>query len=361
MGETRHIKQASRIVFSVFGAILLLYFIYFMPLPLYIFKPGSADVIGPMVKVGEAGPEDRGELMLTTVSVSNANIAGYLLSFVMPYQERQPKQDLLKEGETEEEYTQRQEVVMLTSQADAMQAAYNKLGVPYRISKDGVVLQRVYTGFPAHDVLLPGDYLVKIDDRQVEAYEDVRSALQDKKEGDKASVTFKRGSALRTEEIGLKTLPVQPGETGGPRVGLGVEPAEVHSIKAESEKQQVSIQAGEIGGPSAGLMFSLEIYNKLVPEDITKGYRIAGTGVIDPQGTVGVIGGIQHKVVAADRAGAEIFFAPKDVTMDGKTIANYSVAEQRAEEIGTKMKVVPVGTMQDALDYMAALPAKTGG
>ncbi|WP_426447175.1 YlbL family protein [Paenibacillus sp. S-38] len=361
MGETRHIKQASRIVFSVFGAILLLFFIYFMPLPLYIFKPGSADVIGPMVKVSQPGPEDRGELMLTTVSVSNANVIGYLLSFILPYQERQPKQDLLREGETEEEYSQRQEVVMLTSQADAMQAAYNKLKVPYHISKDGVVLQRVYTGFPAHDVLLPGDYLTKIDDQAIQSYVDVRNALSGKKEGDKAAVTFRRGSALRTEDIAMKTLPVQPGETGGPRVGLGVEPVDVLSVKAESEAQQVSIQAGDIGGPSAGLMFSLEIYNKLVPEDITKGYKIAGTGEIDPEGHVGVIGGIQHKVVAADRAGAEIFFAPKDVSEGGKTIANYSVAQKRAEEIGTKMKVVPVGTMQDALDYMASLQTKTGG
>ncbi|MGF7029780.1 PDZ domain-containing protein [Paenibacillus mucilaginosus] len=361
MGESRHIKQASRIVFSVFGAILLLFFIYFMPLPLYIFKPGSADVIGPMVKVSQPGPEDRGELMLTTVSVSNANLMGYLLSFVLPYQERQPKQDLLKEGETEEEYSQRQEVVMLTSQADAMQAAYKKLGIPYQISKDGVVLQRVYPEFPAHDVLLPGDYLVKIDDKPIQAYEDVRSALAGKKEGDQAAVTFRRGSALRTENIALKTLPVQPGETGPARIGLGVEPVDVLSVKAESEAQQVSIQAGDIGGPSAGLMFSLEIYNKLVPEDITKGYRIAGTGIINPEGQVGVIGGIQHKVVAADRAGAEIFFAPKDVTEGGRTIENYSAARKRAGEIGTEMKVVPVGTMQDALDYLAALPAKTGG
>ena len=42
-------------------------------------------------------------------------------------------------------------------------------------------------------------------------------------------------------------------------------------------------------------MFSLEIYNQLVAEDVTKGYSIAGTGTISPDGTVGPIGGIEQK------------------------------------------------------------------
>lgn len=69
----------------------------------------------------------------------------------------------------------------------------------------------------------------------------------------------------------------------------------------------VKVKTDEIGGPSAGLMFSLEIYNQLTSEDLTKGYQIAGTGTIDEKGAVGPIGGIEQKIVAADKAGAEIF------------------------------------------------------
>jgi len=133
----------------------------------------------------------------------------------------------------------------------------------------------------------------------------------------------------------------------------------MQSVRADDESKQVTIQAGEIGGPSAGLMFSLEIMNKLTPEDLTKGYQIAGTGTIDTEGNVGVIGGIQHKVIAADKAGAEIFFAPKDyVSADGQRINNYTDAIQRGDEIHTKMKIVPVGTMDDALQYLQSLPPK---
>ena len=76
----------------------------------------------------------------------------------------------------------------------------------------------------------------------------------------------------------------------------------------------------EIGGPSAGFMFSLEIYNQLTKEDLTKGYEIAGTGTISPDGTVGRIGGIEQKIIAADKAGADIFLAPNE---NGEKDSNY--------------------------------------
>jgi PDZ domain-containing protein len=106
-------------------------------------------------------------------------------------------------------------------------------------------------------------------------------------------------------------------------------------------------------------MFSLEMYAQLTGTDVTKGYRIAGTGTITPQGEVGVIGGIQHKIVAADREHADIFFAPKDWKgPKGTSIPNYTDAANEAKKIGSKMKVVPVATMDDALQYLAGLTPK---
>ena len=65
-----------------------------------------------------------------------------------------------------------------------------------------------------------------------------------------------------------------------------------------------------IGGPSAGMMFSLAIYTQVADPDLRQGRHIAGTGTINQDGTVGDIGGIDKKVVAADKEGAEIFFCP---------------------------------------------------
>ena len=46
----------------------------------------------------------------------------------------------------------------------------------------------------------------------------------------------------------------------------------------------VTVNTEEIGGPSAGFMFSLEIYNQLTEDDLTRGYNIAGTGTIASNG-----------------------------------------------------------------------------
>ncbi|CAG7603527.1 putative protein YlbL [Paenibacillus solanacearum] len=360
MGDAGHLKRASRIVFSVFTAIAIIYLVYFLPLPLYIFKPGTAEALAPMVHTKAADAGDKGKFMLTTVRVADATVFGYLMSFVRPYEELRMKQELLRKGETESEYTQRQEVVMLSSQANAIQAAYNKLNIPYHIQKEGLVIQQVYPEFPAHEELRAGDYLLKVDEMEVTALKELQTYLASKKAGDTVAVTFKRKGTVQTKEIGLGVLPSEGG-TQPQRVGLGVVPAELQSIKADAEEKQVTIKAGDIGGPSAGLMFSLEIYNRLTEGDISKGYIIAGTGEIDPKGNVGVIGGIQHKIVAADKAGAEIFFSPKDIEVQGQKIPNYSDALKRAEELHTKMKIVPVGTIGDALSYLEKLPPKAGG
>ena len=110
-------------------------------------------------------------------------------------------------------------------------------------------------------------------------------------------------------------------------------------------------------------MFTLEI-NQLMDEDLTKGYNVAGTGTMQETGEVGRIGGIDLKVIAADEADIEIFFAPDDelpeeVLKNNPSLrSNYLEAKEVAEKIGTKMKIVPVKTVDDALAYLEEMEAK---
>jgi PDZ domain-containing protein len=362
MKPLNNAKRASRALISVCIAVAIIYAVYLMPLPLFIFSAGTAEVVHPMVQAKVAGDEDKGSFMLTTVRVSDATVFSYVLSFFRPYDELRKKTELLRKDESEQEYSQRQEVNMLSSQSSALQAAYHKLGIPYKIINDGVVIMQVYKGFPAHDVLQAGDYIVKVDDTPIGQSQELQKLLQSKKAGDTVSLSYKRKQITRVAQVPLALLPLDEGapptKQEERRAGLGVVPATVQSVKTDDESKQVTIKAGDIGGPSAGLMFSLEIINQLLPEDITKGYKIAGTGTIDEKGVVGVIGGIQHKIIAADKAGAEFFFAPKDSTSSAGKIPNYTDAVKRAEEIHTPMKIIPVGTLDDAIQYLSALPPK---
>ena len=62
--------------------------------------------------------------------------------------------------------------------------------------------------------------------------------------------------------------------------------------------------------------------------------------------------------------GVEIFFAPDDDLPDEVReenpgiLTNYEEAVEMAEKIGTKMKIVPVKTIDDALAYFAELEPK---
>src|SRR5699024_4314102 len=102
-------------------------------------------------------------------------------------------------------------------------------------------------------------------------------------------------------------------------------------------------------GPSAGLMFALTIYNQLTKEDISDGLKIAGTGQLDYEGNVLPIGGIDKKVVAADRENIDIMFAP---SFKGHGTSNYEEAKKTSDEIDTYKKIISIKTFQDALDYL---------
>ena len=81
-------------------------------------------------------------------------------------------------------------------------------------------------------------------------------------------------------------------------------------------------------------------------------------------GTVGRIGGIEKKVVSADKEGVDIFFAPDDeitkemLEYNPSITSNYEVAAETAKDIESDMKVVPVKTIDDALNYLKQLKPK---
>ncbi|MVO99201.1 SepM family pheromone-processing serine protease [Paenibacillus lutrae] len=357
MVRRRPPRRSKRFVTSLLIGLITFSVLFYVPLPFFIYMPGTAEAIHPMVQVpDETNTEEKGDLMLVTVRVANANIVTYLWSLANPYDELQLKKDVLK-GMSERDYSQQQQFVMLTSQSEAIQAAYRKANIPYRIKGEGILVTGLTAGMPAEKHLQTGDKILKADDKEILSSKDLLSYIEGKKEGEMIEITYLRGDKTMKASMPLGVLPPDK-DTGTRRVGIGISLAEMQSVQAEKEDKQVVIKAGEIGGPSAGLMFSLEIYNQLMPGDITKGHKIAGTGTINPDGTVGVIGGIKHKIIAADKEGAEIFFAPQDLKTDKGTIYNYTAAVERAKEIDSKMKIVPVATMEDALKYLASLPPK---
>lgn len=335
-----------RIVLYLLMVGLMVYLVVYMPTPYLIYQPGSAEEVRPMIRVEKSDPEEEGTFMMTTVSASYANLALLMMSTFNPNAEVVQKAEKMG-NQSKEEYAATQVYYMNSSQSSAMEAAYQAAGVEYAIEPAYVFVMSIPDDSANADHFHPGDKLIRIDGQPAKDNEKIAALLSGKQVGDKVSVELERGGKTLKEDVSL--VSIKDEKTGAERPGLGVMIATMQKVAPSNPDYVINFADTSIGGPSAGLIFTLEIYNQLTPGDLSKGYRIAGTGTIDKSGKVGPIGGVKHKIVAADREEAEIFFVPTK---------NYEEAKRRADRIGTDMKLVQVERLQDALDYLEQLPPK---
>ncbi|MEH7461766.1 SepM family pheromone-processing serine protease [Bacillus thuringiensis] len=335
-----------RYLYALLIGVIIAVLIVFVPLPYYITKPGMAEKLEPYVKV-EGGNKEKGDFMLVTVSMGRANVVNYLSAKFNKYEEVFKKEEILRKGESDEEYQFRQVYAMKESQDAAIYNAYKRANASVTFENEGVLVVGVADDMPAAEKLKLGDRILAVDGQSLQTAEQFIAYMKTKKQNDEVSVKYVRENKEKEDKLVLKPIPEDKS-----RAGIGVS---IITDKELTVNPNVKIDAHKIGGPSAGLMFTLEIYNQLVKEDITKGHEIAGTGTINEKGEVGPIGGISQKVVAAHNAGAEVFFAPNE---NGKENSNYKEAVKTAKDIKTKMKIIPVDTLDDALTYLDKMSEK---
>lgn len=346
------IKKISLItIITILLAIFILY-----PLDIYISKPGGAYDLAPLVTVVDGDEDDEGSFSLMTIALSKATGLTYVYAQISDRRKILPVSAVRQKDEDEDEYNVRQKNLMSTSQFNAIYVAFSKLGLPFEESFNGILVMNVEKGGAAEQYLLPGDKVLSIDEQPIDHIDGFLEYIATRKVGDLVKLQVNRENEVFEQELALKEIPNHKG-----RVGLGVGFREERTIQTNPE---VMMKTSNIGGPSAGLMYTLEIINQIEDEDLTKGYNVAGTGTMESDGTVGRIGGMDFKVMAADRDGVDIFFAPEDnITKQKKSrpdiLSNYEEAVKTAEKIGTKMTIVPVKTIDDALLYLEQLAPKS--
>lgn len=328
----------------------------FYPMDSYISKPGGAYELSPFVQVEGGDKDDKGKMSLLTISLSKATPLTYLYAKIADNRKIYKAKQIRNPDENDKEYNIRQLKLMSDSQFNAISVAYNRANKPYHIINNGIFIFNVLKDSAADGILEPGDKIIALDDLKDLTEEKLKAYLSGKGEGDVIRLKIERNKETLNKEVTLKKV---PGVLDKPGIGISY----TEDKKVETTPV-VHMNSEDIGGPSAGLMFTLEILNQLLPGDISKGYNIAGTGEMKPDGTIGRIGGIELKVIAADRKGIEIMFAPDD-EIDPAILANnpgltsnYEEALKSAKKIGTKMKIVPVKTVDDALAYLDKLEPK---
>jgi PDZ domain-containing protein len=210
----------------------------------------------------------------------------------------------------------------------------------------------VVPGSAAVGHLDDGDVIVAVDGEPVEFVAEAVDLIGSRIPGDVITLTIAAAgddpSTAEATDVEITLGPFVEVDEEGNVVDQDDDRAMVGVLLENADPQfifpvDVAIEADNVGGPSAGMMFTLEIMNELSDEDMTKGRRIAGTGTINPDGAVGAIGGVRQKVFGAMAAGAEAVLVPA---------GNYDDAVEAADG---RIDVVRVETIDDALEYLAAL------
>ena len=318
--------------------VLVIFFIVLMPIGLvkteyYFMSPGP-----PYQWEIEYGNNENysfdGNLYQLTVRRDEANIYVYLWSLLNSSYDLYPREVILPDGVTPQELSEISIQNMRTSENVAIAVALKNIGYEIESKGDGVAVVGLLEDSPVKDKLKKGDLINSINNTVIYSATEFISTLRTYSIGETVSIGLLREIDGIKEQIYIKTTLIEHVEyEGEPMVGfLATTVNERFDFPFE-----IDIKTGNVGGPSAGLMMALNVYNNLIPEDITNSKIIAGTGTIEIDGSVGPVGGIKQKIIAAKRAGAELILVP---------VANFEEAKQFETD---KTAIVAVDSFDEAL------------
>ncbi|MGM9878691.1 MAG: S16 family serine protease [Bacilli bacterium] len=301
-----------------------------IPVPYYIKMGGGTINLDKEISI-EGEKKETGSLEALYVRESKGVVLTYLLSYIVPSFEKEKIEDTVINEEDEDSYNYREKLYFTTSLDSATKVAFEKAGKEVKISSSKFLV--IYIDKSSKTNLEVGDEILKIEGEKVDSYDKMTDLVSKNKNKKQIKITVKRDN----KEIDTFNELIEI--DGEKKLGVVIS----NEIKYTSDPEVNFEFNGRQAGPSGGLMIALTIYNKLTDEDITKGKKIVGTGSIDNLGNVGEIGGIKHKLMAANSKKADIVFVPE---------ANYKEAKKIKDEKKYNFELVSVSTFDDAIEYL---------
>ena len=239
---------------------------------------------------------------------------------------------------------------MTTAKQIAEYVAYTRLGLDASFVYGDIIIEELVClenpgPMSACKQLQLGDTITTLDGEPTPTLLDLAPLMADKKPGDIVTLTIKpanlpEGSSL--EDVKRIQLIADPDTPTRPIIGFI--PADTRTVQLPFE---VDIDTDQIGGPSAGLAFTLALLDELTPGDLMGGVKVAATGTIEEDETVGAIGALAQKAVAVKAAGAKVFLVPK-----GQSEEELADAQRAA---GPSVRIEPVADLAEALAILESL------
>lgn len=328
---------AAPLIGAVIGALLIASAT--LSIPYYRLAPGSAPDVNDLISApSNAHYPPKGHILMVTVQLSPAHPLDVAESW-FDHDVKVVKEELIIGKQQPQQFNRANVQEMADSKQAAIVVALRRLGYPVAERGQGALIDEVVTGkgFPAEGHLQVGEVITGVDGQTVHTVEDATALLQKHKPGDTASVEVQAATGDNASRI--ERLTMAKGDQGKAVLGVVLQ---TYKLSFDMPLN-VKIDSSNIGGPSAGLAFTLGVLDELTPGELTGGGKVAATGTIDLDGTVGDVGGVAQKTAAVIHAGAKYFLVPP---------GEYQEARHRA---GKHLKVVKVATLDQALAALAQL------
>ena len=314
-------------------AIVVVFLLFMIELPYSIYTPGGAVDLNKRISVNN-GYEAEGSFNMAYVSMVRGSIPFLLLSYIIPDWDIVSSDEITIEGENMEEMLEREKLYMQESMDAAIINAYRAAGANLNIT--GTISEVSFIAEEADTNLKIGDEIIRANQVEIHSLDDLKKVIEGLDEKEKVRLDVIRDD--EEKECFAYTYKTDDG------MKIGVSLLTTYEYTTTPEVS-ITSKASEAGS-SGGLMMSLTIYNSLVPEDITGGKKIVGTGTIDIDGNVGEIGGVKYKLIGAVKNDADVFICPEE---------NYEEAVKVALDKDYDIPIISVSTFLEAIEALEEL------
>lgn len=295
------------------------------PLPYYIEAPGGTIDITNRIDI-DGGYISKGSLNLLYVTEYRGNVMTYLMGLVLPSFDIEKQEERQISNESAQDIYIRNRVMLENSIDNATILAYRYANKTVNITGYNNVILANYND---NDLKI-GDNIISIDDVKVSNLIDIKNELDKKEANQTITISVMRDNKEHSFKVKLDDEK---------KLGIIVQTDYEYELDPEIN---IKFKTSE-SGSSGGLMLALSIYNAITSEDITHGFKVAGTGTIDIEGNVGEIGGVKYKIMGAVRNKMDLVFVPT---------ANYDEAIKVKKEHNYDIDIIKVNTFEEALNYL---------
>lgn len=310
--------------------LLFIYVLFNFNIGVSIYTPGGLINMDERIESKDKIYKSDGSINMTYVSLIKGTIPTYLLAKVIPTWDIVDNDDITYDGDLDETI-KIDRCYLEESISNAYMVAYNEAGIDYKIKDTNNYITYIYEKSDTNLKLF--DKIEKYDNIKFQTFKEMQEYISNKNVGDKIDFEVERNN--KKINCYAKLIEID----GASKIGVGSAVINEYdsnvNIDVKSKKSE--------SGSSGGFMTTLAIYNALTKKDITKGKIIAGTGTIDSEGNVGIIGGVKYKLSGAVKNKADIMLVPKD---------NYKEALEYKKKQKFDIELVSISTFKDAIDFL---------